>query len=337
MKKIYLSSIILMFFSLNSCHKTSQKIKIETSDKNRIEIKIKRFDKDLIQIDRNNSLSSVKEIYKKYPDFLPLYTFNILEIDAKDTIKVSKLFLQFVSDTAFEKVNTKVLETFNDVTDIEKDLSDAFSIIHQTFPEITIPQIHFYVSGFNRAVMMTDNILAVGTDFYLGEDYAPYKEFTYDYLLHNMRREMISIDITTAFLFKNFGFDAKQNRLIDNMLYRGKILYVASQIMSEKKTKDILGYSTSQMEWAEKNESEIWKALVGQKHLFSTDVQLIGKYINDAPFTAPITQESPGRLGVYIGWKIVDSYMKNNKDVSLKNLIKTIDYQKMLEISGYRP
>ena len=333
-KNLYL---FVFFFVLISCNKTSQSHSRDNEDKNRIEIKIHRFDKDLISIDTKNASQSVKELYKKYPEFLSLFTYNILEVEDKDTAKVAELLTQFVSHKTFSDVNKKILETFSDISDIEDDLSKGYSNVHTSFPQIYIPQIYFFVSGFNRSVIMTDSILAVGTDFYLGADYAPYKEFTYDYLLYNMRRDMVSIDVISATLFKNFTFDGKQNRLIDNMLHRGKVIYALHTILPDKKIEDILGYSDEQYKWASQYEGEVWKALVGQKDLFSTNMQLINKYLNDAPFTAPITQESPGRLGMYIGWKIIDSYMKNNKNVTLQELMKLNEYQQILEKSAYKP
>lgn len=339
MKRLLISLIAICVFSFLfvSCHKNSQRYTFEKSSDNKIEIKISRFDKDLVKMDTKNGLNSVKGLYRKYPEFMSAFINNVLEVDERDTIKVADHLLRFVSDTAFYKINEKTLQTFDDVTDIEKDLSGAFTYVHQYFPDMKIPTIYFFVSGFNRAVLMTDDFVGVGVDFYLGADYAPYKEFTYDYLLYNMRRDMLSIDVVSASLFRYFSFDGNQNRLIDNMLYRGKIIYLAASVMPDKKMDDVIGYSPDQMKWAQEYESEVWKAIVGQKDLFSTNVKLIGKYLNDAPFTTPISQESPGRLGIYIGFKIVESYMQKNKNVSIQDLMKMTDYQQMLQNSGYQP
>ena len=59
--------------------------------------------------------------------------------------------------------------------------------------------------------------------------------------------------------------------------------------------------------------------------------------MNDGPFTAEITQDSPGRLGLWVGWRIVESYMRNNKGVTLHELINENDAQKILEQSFYKP
>ena len=72
--------------------------------------------------------------------------------------------------------------------------------------------------------------------------------------------------------------------------------------------------------------------------LYSTDLSLNQRFLDVAPFSKFYLGEdnkSPGRIGVYIGWQIVRSYMRNN-DVSLRELMKTkedIIFQK----SKYKP
>ena len=72
--------------------------------------------------------------------------------------------------------------------------------------------------------------------------------------------------------------------------------------------------------------------------LYSTDTKLNKRFIENAPFSKFYTaqdNQSPGKIGVYIGWKIVQSFMKHN-DVSLQKLIE-IDAQSLLDQSRYKP
>ena len=110
-----------------------------------------------------------------------------------------------------------------------------------------------------------------------------------------------------------------------------------SVFMPEEKPERIIGYSAEQLKWSKTNEKQIWSTIIEQKHLFSTDLMLIRKYVNDGPFTAPISQESPGRLGTWVGLQIVESYMQKNKNVTLKDLMNENNYQKILENSEYKP
>lgn len=337
MKKtnLLILSVCCLISFLGSCSK-SNRFEIDTT-KNRVEVKIHRFDKDLLTLDTTNMKAGLATLYSKYPGFLPVFTATILDTTATDTVAVSNLFHQFLTDSAFKSVNKKVLQTFNDVSDIEKQVSDAFTYIHHYFPTVKLPEVYFFVSGFNRAVMMNNTFIGVGTDYYLGSDFPAYKNFTYQYMVYNMRRECLATDLVSTTLFRMFVMDSPEYRLLDNMLFRGKVMYLLSVFMPNEKPENIMGYNTEQWKWSKTNEKQIWGYVIDQKHLFSTDVQLIRKYMNDAPFTAPVSQDSPGRLGTWLGWQIVESYMKNNPKITLEDLMKENNYQKMLEESGYRP
>ena len=113
---------------LSSCT-NNNRFKIDTS-KNRVEVKIHRFDKDLLSLDTANMKVGLDSIYSRYRDFLPVFTGNILDTAATDTVAVGHLFHQFLTDSSFKPVNKKALETFKDVSDIEKKVSDAYTYIH---------------------------------------------------------------------------------------------------------------------------------------------------------------------------------------------------------------
>jgi len=72
--------------------------------------------------------------------------------------------------------------------------------------------------------------------------------------------------------------------------------------------------------------------------LYDTDQKLIPRFINPAPFSKfylEIDNESPGKVGSWIGWQIVRSFMENN-DVSLQQLLQ-MDNKELFEKSKYKP
>lgn len=329
----FMCSIVLLGFA--ACNK-NKRFEVDTDNKND-HFKIHRFDKDLITLDTTRLKSDVTTLYNKYPDFMPVYVSEVLGQNTVDTVGVTSMLRGFLSDTAFHSVNKDVLQVFADVTVCEKSISGAYTYIHHYFPEIVLPEVYFFVSGFNRPIIITDKIIAVGVDLYLGSDYPKYEDFTYKYLTYTMQPASVAPDVVSALLFKSFPYNSNEERLIDQMLYRGKIMYLMSVVMPDQKLHDIMGYSNNQWEWSRKYEKEIWNTMLDQQDLFSTDNALIRKYLNDAPFTAPVSQDAPGRLGTWVGWQIVQSYMDNNEDVTLEALMKEGNYQKILDKSGYRP
>lgn len=333
-KKHHLATILIITLIFNACGKKNR-FEIDTT-KNRVDVKILRFDSALISIDTTN-IKFISLLNNQFPEFLPNYTSEILNIELTDTLAVKKSVTVFLADSTYKPVNKKNMETFGNVSDIEKKVSDAFTYIHTYFPDVKLPKVYFFVSGFNRSILLNEDFIGIGTDLYLGSDYPMYKNITYKYLTFNMRRESVAADLVSATLFRMFPYTSSKDRLLDNMLFRGKIMYLQSQFMPEEKHENIMGYNTEQWNWSKKNEKGIWTAIIDHKDLFSTNMQLIRKYMNEAPFTAPISQESPGRLGTWLGWQIVESYMNNNKEIGLQDLMNENNYQKILEESGYRP
>ena len=337
MKKIIILILSLTFILLpiTGCKKKNR-FAID-ANKNRIEVEIKRFDKDLISLDTIEIQSGIERLYGKYPDFFPVFVANVLGVEPTDTILVSAFIKEFLTDSIFTAVNQMVLNTFDDMANAEKSISTAYTYIRHYFPDILLPEVYFFVSGFNSSIMMTDQFIAMGTDMYLGADFPAYQSITYQYMLDNMKPENVAPDMVSALLFREFRMDSEQNRLLENMLFRGKVMYLLSIVIPDEKEEYLIGYTSEQIKWCEKYERQTWAAIIDQKHLFSSDSFIIRKYLNDAPFTSTVSPDSPGRLGTWVGWQIVKSYMSRNEDVTLDDLMADNDYQKILEKSGYRP
>ena len=71
--------------------------------------------------------------------------------------------------------------------------------------------------------------------------------------------------------------------------------------------------------------------------VYNNSEDVIRRMMDETPFTRDFGNDSPGRLGVYIGFQIVQSYMKNHPGTTLKDLMKMTDSQKFLRESGYKP
>ncbi|MBP5473263.1 MAG: gliding motility lipoprotein GldB, partial [Bacteroidales bacterium] len=61
-----------------------------------------------------------------------------------------------------------------------------------------------------------------------------------------------------------------------------------------------------------------WTYLMEHNLLFNTDQFTIRKLVGEAPFTSFFTTESPGRAATWIGFRIIESFMRHNKNVSLE-------------------
>lgn len=81
----------------------------------------------------------------------------------------------------------------------------------------------------------------------------------------------------------------------------------------------------------------MWQYMIENNLLFSSDQLTRKKLTGEAPFTTYFTRESPGRAAVWIGFRIVESYMKNNRGVTPEDLMKERDTQVILSGARYSP
>jgi hypothetical protein len=108
-------------------------------------------------------------------------------------------------------------------------------------------------------------------------------------------------------------------------------------MLPDEPEESIFGFTARQMEFCRKNEDQMWQYLLEHDMLFSTDQFIIRKLTGEAPFTSYFTNESPGMAAVWIGFRIVESYMVKNSGVKLEELMRDADIQGILEKARYSP
>lgn len=302
-------------------------------------VQIIRFDSALLAVRAEHAPDDVRALYAAYPDLMPAFVEQALGVAASDTDYLAEALPMFIQDTVykFAETNRMVLNTFADMHAIRQALSQAFTRITYLFPDAYVPRIYTFVSGFNAPVLFLDNgDMAVGLDMYLGSDYPYYNQVVYNYQKQTMRKECIPCDVVSGYLFAHFPFMSKKGRLIDNMIYRGKMMYVCSTLLDEPDY-EVMGYTKQQWQWCEQYERQVWNRMMDKRDLFKTEQMLLTSYLNDGPFTSEISQEAPPRIGTWIGWRIAQSYMEHHPEVSLQELIANHDAEQILRDSYYKP
>lgn len=328
--------ISLLFISLlilTSCNKN--RFKIDT-DKVDLNVKIERFDQDFMNMNQSHLDQSVQAMRNKYGDFFDRYTANVVMMGLPDSNQYLPRIQGFLRDSMVREVYKETQKVFADVSDIQKETNDAFKYVKYYFPEKRIPRLAMHISGFNQSIVATKDFISISIDNYLGADYAPYKGIVYEYQLQNMTRNKVAPDIMLGYLMSEFPVE-NSGSLLGCMLSRAKILYLQSIFMPERPEEDIMGYTKTQLDWCSKNEKNMWNYLVENKQLYTTSQLVCAKYINPAPFTTYFTQDSPGQAAIWLGLQIIKSYMDNNTSVTLPELMKENNYQKILEESKYKP
>ena len=304
-----------------------------------VEFDIVRFDNAQLAVRPDSAYADICQLYADYEEFMPVFVEGILGIPSADTAYFARLYADFLTDTimGFAQTNALAQTMFANIDTLQQTLTTAFSRLHYLYPDWEIPVMYLFVSGFNSSVMYYDNVMGVGVDMYLGSDYPYYNNVVYDYQKPTMHKGAIAVDVMKMYLAYHIAYNSKTNRLLDQMIFRGKQLFLLSHLLPDMPDYEVMGYTQEQWEWCEHYERAIWSRIMEKRDLFKTESVVLTSYLNDGPFTGEVTQESPGRLGQWVGWRIVDSYMRNNESITIHDLFNESDAQKILENSFYKP
>jgi hypothetical protein len=301
-------------------------------------LSIQRFEKDLFSLDFEQIRDTLPYLKKKYGEFLDIFDYKVVRIGSTDNPSYPDLLKGFITDYYMYEDYMKVSKTFPNLNDLQTTLTRSFKLFKYYFPKMSVPRIFTYVSGFNQSIITTDTILGISLDKYLGQSCEFYSKLELPlYLRYNMNKNKIAPDCIRAWGITQFEMSDSASNLLSNMIYQGKILYFTKALMPDEQDSLIIGFSKAQFDWCRKNEKNMWTYLVENKQLFVSDYLTISKYINEGPFTKDFSRQSPARAAIWVGWQIVNKYMDRNPDITLSELMKENNYQKILKLSKYRP
>ncbi len=333
---------LLILLGCKSCNNNTQKVVIKVDEAKAEELQLTlttaRFDKEVLDIKTAEITVKKNILAKKYGKFFDLYTGRILNISTYNKEGFDTYFNSFITDPTIKEVYAYEQTKFKDVTPYTAQLTAAFKNYKQLYPTKNIPKIYYMFSGFNYAVVTTDSVLAIGLDMFLGADCKFYSMLTYPkYKTEMMRPDLIAPDAMRSWIATEFEQKLPKEDLLHFIIQEGKTMYFMDNVFPALHDSSKIAFNTAHMQWLAQNETEVWKYFVNKKLFFNTKYKEIIKYTKEAPFSTGLPRESPGRIGNWMGWQIVRSYMKNNPNITLQDLMTTTDANLILNKSGYKP
>ncbi|BAV94937.1 gliding motility lipoprotein GldB [Ichthyobacterium seriolicida] len=229
---------------------------------------------------------------------------------------------------------------FSNFSNQKKKLEQLFKHIKFYYPKFTAPDVYTYISKIDieYPVIYADSLLFISIDLYLGNKSSLYNDIP-EYIKDNFDKKYLIVDAANS-IAKKIVPISDETTFISEIIYRGKLLFFIKKILPETTIYDIFKYSKSKMEWLKKNEWNIWKYFIQKKILYSTDKHLLKRFVLQAPFSKfflNIDKESPDRVGVYIGYKIFEQYVKNNPDKTWQELLNNTSSTEIMSLSKYKP
>ena len=317
----------------------------------KVDIQTIRFEKEFFSIDTINIESSLQKLFNEHPAFFRDFTQHILGLApiADSGAQTTRAIKQFLND--YRPVYDSVQKAFPGFENEEEEIRKGLKYVKYYFPKYALPAkvITFIgpmdaffqgsTGGYGDAI--TTEGLAIGLQLHLGKDFSMYNSemglsLFPSYISRRFTPEYIPVNSIKNIIDDMFPDQSSDKTLVEQMVEKGKRIYLARKLMPDTHDTLIVGYTSSQLEGCKKNEGLIWNYFVKNGLVFNNDPSLIKNYIGDSPNTPEFGDGAPGNIGLFVGWQIVNRFMEKNENMPL-NQMMALEPRQLFELSKYRP
>jgi hypothetical protein len=316
----------------------------------KVNLQVQRFEQDFFAIDTNNVVISLDQLQYKYPSFLNDFLVNILGMSmmAGDTGAVM-VVKRFIAD--YRSIKDSADKKFTSIADIEKEVKRGLQYVKHYFPAYNIPQkfitfigpldAYYEASLGGHGDIITRDALGAGLQLHLGKNFSVYQTETGQRLYPNYISRRFEPDYIPVNCMKNiiddiFPDKSADRPLIEQMIEKGKRMYVLDKLLPYTDDTLKIGYSKKQLEGCYENEALIWNFFLKNNLLYSIDPSMNKNYVQDGPKTEELGDGSPGYIGLFVGWQIVKKYMNDNPNLNLQKLMEK-NAKQLFDESKYKP
>lgn len=299
--------------------------------------KIFRYDRLVDEFVSLNSFSSLQRMNTEYPVPTRLLIEDVLSIGSVEEPRIEQCLRDFYLDSTMQTLLEDVHNEFSDLDAEEREISSVFYQVKKADPAFKIPFMYAQISGLNQSIVVGDSLLGISLDKYLGADYPLYVRFYQDYQRRVMSREWLVPDALFFYLSHVYPLRANEvHSLLDCIVDYGKIHWVIAHCRGISLDRE-MGFDPERVSWFRQHEGEVWKWLEEHHALASSDSVLLHWFVEPRGGRPYDGKQSPDQIGLWLGGRIVDCYMKSHPRVTIGELLKMSDYGKILRESGYRP
>lgn len=338
MKKSILFPALALFL-LCACNRNE--LDVDISGISTRPLTVLRLDKDLFSLKEPDFETKSAALRSRYGIYYEHYLANFLNRGGSRDSLYRPAVLHFTGDKDIVEAQQYIMQLYPDskIQDIAAEADRCVKRFRHHFPERKLPsRLVTCMSGWNYSSAYVDSALVVSLDMYLGDTAKFYQMLRLPaYQAKKMNEHYILPDMARGWMLTEFDNSAAVNTLLHHTIFYGKLFYAISALLPEANDSLIIGYNSAQMKYCREYEKNLWSYFAEKNRLYENNMQTVRELTSDGPFTGAISKECPPRIAMWVGWQIVKSYMKNNKETTLEQLMTEADFQKILNKSKYRP
>ncbi len=329
----YLFLPIVLTFFLAACSSEHEEGCVFQPDVTPVTWDFEMLQDSLMNVSSKNSLVKLLSRNPAMRDFI----FRRADYP-NDSVFVNQLYDR-LSNPHFDTLYMEVKRVFGDASNLRDQFEEAFSNLKYYYPDFSPPRVQTVVSGLiDNDLLVTDSLIIISLDYFLGAG-AKYRPKMYEYLL----RKYDPDDIVPSCLLI-YGISSRFNKIqqsdqtvLADMITYGKAFYFAKHMLPCEPDSVFIWYTPEEINGSRNNEDLIWARFIESQVLFSTSKKVKQDYLGERPVTIQVGEKCPGRIGQWVGWRIVDKFSESHPSISLPELMAIEDAQKIFKESHYKP
>jgi hypothetical protein len=283
--------------------------------------------------------------FKSKPEFVAFLTRQPMIRDyifkrttyPNDSVFISTIYNRLTNP----HIDTLLMEThraFGDLSALKAEFTEAFANLKYYYPDFVPPRVQTLISGLDTDLFVSDSLIMVSLDFFLGKG-AKYRPQEYEYILRQYQKQNI---VPSCMLIYGIGnrfnkTDLSDKTVLADMVAYGKSFYFAKHMLPCVPDSVFIWYTPEEISGSRKNQDLIWARFIQDQVLYSTSHMVKQKYLGERPKTIDVGPECPGRIAQWVGWQIVNSYMTTHPEVTLPEMMRLDNAQKLFKESKYKP
>jgi hypothetical protein len=292
-----------------------------------VTVEIDRFEQKLMAVKDKEELTKllkenevyVKSLYRAFPE---------------DTAFVSHIY-GLVKHPETRKLYEQGQQVFGDLSELKAQFASAFKHIKHYYPEFKEPRIMTTFTGLENDMFVSDTLIIVALEAFIGPK-ALYRPDQPDYILRRYSPEYL-VPTIIRFLSNSYNkVSTSDQSFMADMIFFGKSLEFTKTMMPDTPDSLIVGYPEKVLQDTWNAQDLIWAHLVEKNLLYTENVGVKEKYFGERPAVVEIGPECPGRVGQWLGWRIVKKYRTENTKSTFQELMANENALQIFNESKYR-
>lgn len=301
--------------------------------------KLERFEPAFFAVDTNNMAQGLGRLRNAYPHFFPTFMQDILQLNPVDPQALT-ITQQIIS--SYRSLYDSLQPKYKDLGWLRDDIAEGFRYVKYYYPQYRVPNIITFIGTLDApGVVLTNDYLAIGLQQFAGKNFGGYQlpevqQLYPSYISRRFDREYIAANALKAVADDIYPDRSAGKPLVEQMVEKGKQWYLLDHFLPDAPDSVKTGYSGRQLNWVKENEGDVWGYIVKNENIYSIDPPVIQTYIGEAPFTQGMPESSPGNIGQWLGWRIVQEFAQKNKELTLQQVLETAP-RAVFEGAKYKP